>query len=363
MHKSVAVLIRDITQFGGGEKDVIVLIEGLNEKGITPTLFSEKNATSEEIKHFFGKSISYSYKCFPRPATNLGRVIAEIFLAHPLKNTLEDFDVVYDFTNKPPVPTKSPEYIKYIYIIEDRRVLEKSFLRRAQFSCYSFFAKIGVQKFNKVSDKVINVTQSHFSQKEIREKTGKKLPIIYPPVLGKTSQNAAKKRQFLSVGRITPEKNYDQLISIAKELPNEQFILVGKLENIKHLSSLQNRIATDNIQNIEIHTDASQEELKKLYITSQFYISTTKEEHFGISIVEAINHGCITFSHNSGEPAHIINNEDLLFSSEADAVQKIKRTSEKSEAQFSKIVSSLQEQTKEFSEKTFKNKILSLISW
>lgn len=363
MHKRVAVLIRDITQFGGGEKDVVVLIEGLNEKGITPALYSEKNATSEEIKHFFGKSISYSYRNFPRPTSNLRRVLAEIFLSHPLKNTLEDFDVVYDFTNKPPVPTKTPKYIKYIYIIEDRRVLEKSFLRRTQFMLYSFLTKIGFNKFNKVSDHTTNITQSRFSQKEIHKKTGKKIPIIHPPVLKKCTQNEAKKRQFISVGRISPEKNYDQLISIAKELPNEQFFIAGKLENKKYLSLLKNKITADRIQNIEIITDVSQAELTQLYNESQFYISTTKEEHFGISIVEAINYGCITFSHSSGEPARIINNDDLLFSSESDAVQKIKRTSEKSEAQFSKIVSNLQEQTKDFSEESFKNKMLSLISW
>lgn len=363
MHTKIAVLIRDITQFGGGEKDVITLIKGLNEHGITPYLFSEKDTSQDEIISFFNTRVTYHYKNFPRPKSNISRVFAEVFLPHPLTERLKEFDFIYDFTNKAPVYFSHPHYLKYVYIFKDSRVLNASSLRNAQFNLYQLLAKIGIKKFIKISPKIINVTQSKYAQKEIYSKTNIKLPIIYPPVdIEAFSRHIERMRQVITVSRISPEKNIEAVIRIAQKIPNLNFIVIGKTNNHAYLKALRIKIKALNIANIELLVDIPRKILIQNLEKSEFFISTTKNEHFGIAISEAIAAGCIPFSDNSGGPIEIINNKMLLFNSIEDATAKILKIDTLSHKKKEALVTELQKNNKKFNGKEFKTKCISYLN-
>lgn len=93
---------------------------------------------------------------------------------------------------------------------------------------------------------------------------------------------------LLTVGRLVPEKNYDMLISVfndlKKEIKNIKLLIIGEgTEREK----LKNIIDTNNLNNdVELlgYYDKPLEYMKK----SDLYIMSSKQEAFGIVLVEAL---------------------------------------------------------------------------
>lgn len=330
MHTKVAILIRDLQQKGGGETNVLTLTEGLNNNGIIPHIFSENNLTKKELVDFYGKEVLYSYKSFPRPKTNFGRFAAELLLSHPLKKELESYQTIYDFTNKPPALQNHPNYIKYLYIYKDNRALSKSKLRNFQFNLYEFLSKIGIKKFNRIPDGITTVTQSKFAQNEILKNTGKKLSIIYPPVnQRKFKPHKKRKKHVITLGRCSEEKNQQLILEIAPHFPNIDFIIVGK--NCRKINQ------TKKIKNIKTLNALSSKKVISLLETALVYFAPTIDEHFGISVVEAIAAGCIPLTHDSGGHTETVPEKSLRFKTKNEAIKKLKKILENPEEFAQKI--------------------------
>ncbi|MBU1166822.1 glycosyltransferase [Patescibacteria group bacterium] len=359
----VAILIRNLKQFGGGEKDVVVLTEGLNEAGITPDIFSEQEATSQEIENYFGKKINFKVRPFPRPSGNLSRVMAEIFLSHPLKTKLEDYDFVYDFTNKPPVYRRSKKYLKYIYIIDDKRVLEKSASRNFQSKLYRFLANLGFSKFNKISNDIINVTQSEYVQKEIKKSAGESVPIVYPPVEmdQQSIDSFERSNSVISLGRFSPEKNQLEQLQIAKKLPEINFIIIGIKDDQEYFNQIKKFKTENKVDNVSLIENASKQKVQELLRSSKVFLNTTKNEHFGLSTVEAIAAGCLPLAHKSGGQVEILENDEFLFETMDEAIIKLSILQKSSPDEYQNKIKSLQGKIEKYNEEGFKEKLLAYL--
>jgi len=117
-----------------------------------------------------------------------------------------------------------------------------------------------------------------------------------------------KRIKVLFVGRGTPEKRPALFISIARELPEHQFTLVGEMpENI--LTDLPSNIKP--LGNIE---DTAQ--LHTIYCEHHILIIPSSTEGFPIVLMEAMARGCLVMATPVGDiPYHINPNNGYLFSS------------------------------------------------
>ncbi|MBU1118907.1 glycosyltransferase [Patescibacteria group bacterium] len=368
MHAKVALIIRNLRQFGGGEKDLITLTEGLNKVGIVPDIFSEENTTDEEMLHYFGKKIQYTWKPFSRPRNILLRTLAEILLPHPLKNKLDNYDFVYDFTNKPPVLRNSKKYLKYIYVIEDKRVLDRSFYRKLQYNFYTFLTSLGIKKFKKIAPGIINVTQSHYIQAEIKEKTGIEVPIIYPPVdIHAFNANVQKKSQVICLGRISPEKNQLFVLKLAKRLKNEQekeiisFYIIGINDDKAYYSTLRSYKNEHGLENVHFITNASRKEVKDTLAESLYFISATQDEHFGIAVVEGIASACVPLCHNSGGHKEVVRDNSLLFDDLDDAETMLENLLSLNKDDVARLQQKLQKHIAQYNENVFVSKMIAYL--
>ena len=71
-------------------------------------------------------------------------------------------------------------------------------------------------------------------------------------------------------------------------------------------------------------TDVSKPLLKKILLESKIYLHCAVNEHFGISLIEAMACGCLPLSNDSGGPKEFVPN-DLRYTSIDDAVSKINK--------------------------------------
>lgn len=167
-------------------------------------------------------------------------------------------------------------------------------------------------------DKLVLVSDSlrSFYKKEMK-KRGYKCKCVYiPNMLESIPKTPSKldKKNLISVGRLSREKGYTDLIEVFKlvheERPNWHLDIVGdgpeknKIVDMIYLNKL-----TDSIT---VHGYLKKEEIDKLLNNSSIYLMTSYTESFGIVLIEAMSHGipCIAFSSAEGANDLITNNEN-----------------------------------------------------
>ena len=355
----IAILIRDLSKMGGGERNVITIVEALNEINLVPYIFSEFLVTPENIYKFSRKTINFKYQQLE--SHSLKKLMNE-FLSNPIVTELKSYDCILDFTNKPPLLQHNLNYIKYIYVLNDTRTHSNTYLKVYK-KIFETLGRLGMPKFNKFQPNITNVTQSRFIQTEINLKTGLIIPIIYPPVDINFFRSNRKEREKLvvSIGRFSYEKNHIEQLKIAKELPNFKFYIIGSFDKscTKYYHNLKKYVSENNLKNVTLCTSLDLVEIKKILHNAMFFLHTTFEEHFGISTVEAIAAGCIPIVHNSGGQIEIVPFSELRFN---DTTQAVKIIQKMQNADVAYYRNHLQSHIEQYDESKFKNEFIELIS-
>jgi len=188
------------------------------------------------------------------------------------------------------------------------------------------FAKVGGNKwFNQLKLKSAHkiICNSFFTKKIIDKEFSVKPEVLYPS-FSSVFKPGKKEDIILSVGRfdnILHSKKQDILVKVFKELidknnlANWKLVLAG---GVLHGADFINKLKTAaKGYPIEIKTNASFEELKKLYAESKIYWHAAgfgenliqypeRAEHFGISVVEAMAAGCLPIVFKGGGLPEII---------------------------------------------------------
>ena len=129
-------------------------------------------------------------------------------------------------------------------------------------------------------------------------------------------------KRLISVGRLSPEKGYLDLLKVYKQLrndyPNWVLDIIG---DGKERDNLERYIKNNNLEKcVTLHGFQGKEYIDKLMNKSSIYLMTSFTESFGIVLIEAMSHGlpCIAFSSaegareiiNSGENGYLIKNRN-----------------------------------------------------
>lgn len=168
------------------------------------------------------------------------------------------------------------------------------------------------------------LVNSKFTSKFLWDYFGIKGQVVYPPIPEIRFQAKRNNKRIISVGRFDPpgsghSKNQHILIDAFKSLSkidNEwQLTLIGavKNENKNYLEKLQKSALG---YNVEIIANADGETLSRKYNESSYFWHATgfgekerkphKHEHFGISVIEALQNELIPFVYDSAGPAEIL---------------------------------------------------------
>ena len=92
---------------------------------------------------------------------------------------------------------------------------------------------------------------------------------------------------YFSVGSVNPNKNFKYVLCLAKNNPDKNFIISGKIN-----SDFDEFIKKENINNIRFTGYLTDGELKYLYSKCEAFILPSFYEGFGIPPIEALAAGC-----------------------------------------------------------------------
>lgn len=151
-------------------------------------------------------------------------------------------------------------------------------------------------------------------------------PIQVVPILNQP----LRYKRAIAAGRIAPVKGFDAMIKawqkVNEQCPDWQLVIFGDGEK-EYISYLNNIITELNLLNkVVIHSATNQ--LRSEFISSSFYLMTSKTECYPMVLLEAMNAGLpiITYDSPTG-PRHIVTSgEDGIivgFNNERLLVEKI----------------------------------------
>ena len=162
-----------------------------------------------------------------------------------------------------------------------------------------------------------------FYKKELRKSSCK--CVYIPNVLDSIPKKCSslKEKKLVSVGRLSPEKGYMDLLTIynklSKKHTNWTLDIIGDGEERE---KLENYIKNHNLENkVTLHGFQNKEYIDKILNKSSIYLMTSHTESFGIVLIEAMSHGlpCIAFSSaegareliDSGKTGYLIKNRNF----------------------------------------------------
>ena len=134
---------------------------------------------------------------------------------------------------------------------------------------------------------------------------------------------ALKNPRLISVGRLSKEKGYLDLLKVfrrlKKEYPEWTLDIVG---DGPERESIEDYIERNNLKDsVTLHGFQGKDYIDKLLNQSSIYLMTSYTESFGIVLIEAMSHGvpCIAYDSaegareiiNSGENGYLIKNRNL----------------------------------------------------
>jgi glycosyltransferase involved in cell wall biosynthesis len=348
----------------GGKTNVLLnIIKILNNRGIVPDLYSYDILSTKKASSLLGHTVQY----------HLGKVFdlgikrftyyKNYFLFPLIKHKLADYGLVINSGNclhsmKDDLAQKTINYIFYLYPLEycepdyfDISLLRKLYLQPLRLMNRDF-------SNNEGSKYGLTIALSNFCKEKIEEfyyPLKNKIHVVYPPINIKAFWDEKKNRanQVISSGIFNPLKDQMSQIKIAEAFPHIKFFITGFISNKsekKYYNECLSYIAKHDITNVGLIPNISHPYFKKLLKKSKYFIHTRKNEHFGISIAEAIAAGCIPLVPNSGGQKEIVPLDELRFDSVEEAIEKFKTISNSDKSKYRNY---LQNHILQFSEEKF----------
>jgi len=194
------------------------------------------------------------------------------------------------------------------HLFENHIGRPKSILKKAY---YSFIKFLVLKNFYKAKKDSIALANSKFTAKYVYKYYRISPIVVYPFIANindflKISKISNRQNYVLSVGRISPEKNYYIIPQIAKYSKKaKKFIIVGSTYSASYkiiYDILRNATMLGVRDKIVFVPNADHKTLQLLLSRSKVFLHTMRYEHFGIAVVESMASGLIPVVHKSGGP-------------------------------------------------------------
>lgn len=345
---------------GGGEKHTLSILEVFAEQGYEINIFWDKDL-KQEIKNRFNLQCIDTLKFLPNIFKNCSSPLQTL-------RTLQTYDYFFYVTDGSYFFSGAKNNFVYA-MIPDKKLYSRSLINKLKLTNYQF------------------ITHSIFTQKWLSKfgiKSQVLMPYIDENLISQNIKINKKEKIILSVGRFFPHlhsKKQDLMIKAFKDLKAKskkfvdyKLILAGGLKNEDKKYFNQLKSVAKNDSSIIFKPNVSLYELYRLYRLSTYYWHFTgygvdeeknpeMVEHLGISPLEAMASGCLTFCYSAGGPRELINDNEngFLFTSSDELIDKTIKVNSDKTLKEKVILNGIKFVKENFTYEVFRKKVLELI--
>jgi len=328
----VGVFCPTFNVYGGGEVVAAVIANTLAQNSHDVILFTNEKVNQWEVKKFFGKSLNPSIKAIVQPSyiqpKGLLDFYQSIFRSYILKSKCDIWIDVYSCRI---FPWTNISYVHFPFLNHNIYKPRFPYIKSPHLLPigglpYTFFEKNLINPNGKLL-----IANSNYTAEEIKKNSGKKPPILYPPVpsamFNDNPENLTKNQQnnlVVTISRFDPDKRLEKIPYLASLTDkNIKFAIIGRVQHKETLLLLQKLTKKLGLTDrVFFFTDISRQEMKKILQDAKLYLHTRVNEHFGISVVEAMAMGCVPIVHDSGGTTEFVP-DNLRYRTIYEAADKI----------------------------------------
>ncbi len=300
----VGILSPLINRCGGAEWVALNIIASLKKDGHQVIILTDASLNQNKFSEIFNRKIAVDQEIvFPFalfPPADSRNIYTDAIRAGLLKLKC---DLLIDTYSCAILPGTNISYIHYPILNNLQK--EYSYLRNKVF--YYPYRRILDISHNSVKKKLFLVN-SRFTANAVKEIFNVDPCVLYPPVSkdilnpNETAFTQQRDNSVITISRISNEKNLNLIPYLAREVKKDiNFKIAGLLDSKEVFTSLLRMTNNLGVSNkVKIFPDIARGHLRKLLLNSKVYLHTKANEHFGISIIEAMASGCIPLVHDSG---------------------------------------------------------------
>lgn len=383
----IAVVHWDLMRRGGAEAVSVNVMDALRDDHEV-TLVTQKLPDFETLNAYFDTNVSgVAVRRPPELQIALERfsevtdrwigfqfgLLRESLLFRFARSVSDEFDLMISTRDECPFDSLSIQYVNYprYGVLErgdpsttpgfslDNLSLPRSLYYR---SCFSL-AGFDVNDFN--PERLL--TNSEWTAKLIRDLYGRRPEIVYPPVDTEGFDGvpwADRENGFVSVGRVSPDKNILRNIEIIKRVRQRghdvHLHVIGPAGDHDYFE----RVVGETSDHEYLHLDGAmtRDQLVSTLSRHRYGLHGKDNEHFGMSVAEFAAGGLIPFVPDSGGQRDIVRQRpEVTYDTVAEAVEKIERVISDPNLQ-SDLRSDIVETGSRFGRERFRDRIRDVVS-
>lgn len=360
-------LVQNQVGMDGRSRMLGEVVEVFNEMGIIPdvhTLAADAAVEQWRRTHRAGETMRFQ---IVRPLTVpfiRGSVYQAVLLNWLSRERLKDYDLLVNSNSYLGFLPTSVRRIHYIHFPLNQVFVETKRYRKPHWKLTALPLRLLVSRSEgEIIPSDVTCTNSDYTARWIaRQWPGIDAEVIGGPVEMPDAPVRSGRRDIdvVTIGAINPDKDQLQQVQIAARFPDRKFVLIGYNSAPRYYELVMRTIRELGLANVQVITDASRDDIPAYLGRARVFLHTKRDEHFGISIAEAIGRGCMPVIHDSGGQVEIVPDPRLRYQDEEGAVQIIGRLLE-GEASPEAEIAALQEHVRQFRPEAFRARFAALV--
>jgi len=341
--KRVLFTQASLAPVGGGNGVAAWILEALKEHYRIAVLTFEKPDLAR-INRFFGttlKSTDFDLFLvtgwFPHVVSKFPTPLAMLkayYLYWRCRRLAPQYDIAITADNEADMGSCGVQYVHFPRFFPHRPAVDLKWyhgfraLRWAYYRVPAWVTGFSEQRMRRN----VTLVNSEYTGRHFNAVHGTKTITLYPPAIGTFPKVPweLRKRGFLIIGRIAPEKRIELAIEILKrvrDLGVEVHLHVIGIAPVETYANLVRDLVKANAAWVSLHENLSRTELLQLISTHRYGLHAMKDEPFGMAVAELVSGGCIPFVYNGGGPVEIVDHDPwLIYDTAEEAAEKIAQT-------------------------------------
>lgn len=262
----------------------------------------------------------------PFPASTLKASV----LRRRAKQVRGDFDLAMSASNETDLGPPGIQYIHYpVWHAAPQPADLRWYHRRSALGLYERIWSLVSPFDDRAMRANLTLVNSAWTGNIVSRLHGIPVRVVYPPAPGTFPDEPWSERDdgFVCLGRVSPEKEIERVIEVVGRVraarPEAHLHIVGSDDHAAYARRVR-ELARRAGSWVTVEGTLPIDAVERLVSTHRYLIHGMREEHFGMSVAQALRAGCIPFVPDGGGQVEVVGEEpELRYRSTDDAVDKI----------------------------------------